>query len=103
MKYDKEADETIWTSREISFKPQASLHAEIKQYKKGEPKVTIIEAGIGFRSRPYAGALLKRVGRGDIEKIITLLTEAKRPLNDAIDEWEIQKANAVIKPEEEKS
>lgn len=86
--YDKKDDKGLWSSREIPFKPQASIHAEIKQYKNGEPKVTIIEVGVGFRGRSYTGAILKRVSFGDLEKIITLLEESKGPLQDAISEWE---------------
>ncbi len=103
MKYDKEADEVLWTSREIPYKPQASIHAEIKQYKGGIPKVTIIEAGVGFRGRPYTGAILKRIDIKDVEIINILLMEATPPLKNAIDTWEKQKAAEELIANSEKT
>ena len=80
MKYDPKLDETLWMSEKYEFKPTATIHAEIRRYKKGNPKVLILEEGTGFNGKPYKGTLLRRVGSVDIDAVLGFLTEAKRRL-----------------------
>lgn len=93
MAYDSSKDKILWESNKYDFKPKATLHAAIKSYDDGEPKLTIVEEGEGFGGKPYSNMLLKRVGIEDIETIKELLDLGNVLLEEKYQEWFKKKEN----------
>lgn len=76
-KYLPEEDKILWSSEKRQFKPEAMLCAQIKSYKGGQPKVMLVEDGVGFSGRDYSGFILKRVYLEDLDLVLDLLNQAK--------------------------
>jgi len=98
MPYNPEDDEILWESAEpIQHKPKAVLKAAIKRYKKGPPKLLLIEDGEGFGGKRYGSTFLKRVDLQDIEYVLELIADGKKHLkaiNEAIEKEEKDNAKS---------
>jgi hypothetical protein len=83
-KYKPEEDVILWESETFSFKPAATLKAQVKKYKNGIPKLLLVEEGIGFNKKPYSGYILKRLEIERLDLVIQLLTTGKAALEKIV-------------------
>jgi hypothetical protein len=85
-KYDPIEDKVLWESEAIEFKPQATVRAQVKQYKKGTPKLLLVEEGTGYNGKQYSGYILKRLEIERIDQVLELLQVGKEKLKEILNE-----------------
>jgi len=85
-KYLPEEDEILWESEPIEHKAKANLKAAIKRYKKGPPKLLLIEEGEGFGGKRYGSTFLKRVDFEDIKHVLKLIEIGQKQLEIIVKE-----------------
>ena len=86
--YSPEDDEILWESEPVQHKAKATLKAAIKCYKKGPPKLLLIEEGEGYGGKRYGSTFLKRVDLEDIKHVLELLSKGQGQLEIAVKEQE---------------
>jgi len=89
--YDSSKDEVLWEGEKKEYKPKATLHAAVKSYQGGQPKLMLIEQGEGYNGKEYSGMILKRQGIEDIDMVLQMLQDGKVELEKALEKWERKK------------
>lgn len=80
--YDPEVDVIIWESDKVDYKPNATIQAQVRRYKEGQPKLVIIEEGVGFKEKPYTKSLCTRMDTDLLEKMLNLIQLSKPHLEE---------------------
>lgn len=87
MPYESDKDQVVWAGLKRDYKPKATIQPQIKSYNNGEPKLTLVEEGIGYNGKTYTGFILKRANLDDVKSILEMIDEALPELKRRHNDW----------------